>query len=232
MKTDDVESVLCHLDGHPHVFQRLGQVWVLKYDGKMVLMEHAKGMMYLSRLLIDPDRTLPVAFLVAAETGDDPRIFSGSSEEMIDDQAMAEYKQRYVDLQVELAEAEHRNDLSRIPQLQEGSTRWGMRSSEFQVLVAGFAVRVKWTKSASEFQPPSREQLTVSERSTLDSGSIFTMRSILASPSAIPQSAIPGGLRESEITHTAFRTAFARVMNRASLPPCFQPFERSSAPST
>ncbi len=87
--------------------------------------------------------------------------------------------------------------------------------------MAGFAVRVKWTKSASEFQHPSKEQLIVSVRSTLDSGGIFTMRSILASPSAIPQSAIRGGLRESEITHTAFRTASTRVMNRASLPRCF-----------
>jgi len=33
------------------------------------------------------------------------------------------------------------------------------------------------------------------------------------------------------ISHTAFRTATARVMKRASLPTCLQPFERSSAPA-
>jgi hypothetical protein len=161
VKTDDVESALRHLDGHPHVFQRLGQVWVLKYDGKMVLMEHAKGMVYLSRLLIDPDRTLPVAFLVAAETGDDPRIFSGSSEEMIDDQAMAEYKQCYFDLQVELAEAEHRNDLSRIPQLQEELDTLGNEI----VRVSGLGGRIR---SKSEMNKV-RKRVSTSVKRAIDS---------------------------------------------------------------
>ena len=33
VKTDDVESALRHLDGHRCVFQRMGQIWVLKYEG-------------------------------------------------------------------------------------------------------------------------------------------------------------------------------------------------------
>ena len=39
--TPDVKSALWELDQWPNVFRRLGQIWVIKYRGKMILMEDA-----------------------------------------------------------------------------------------------------------------------------------------------------------------------------------------------
>lgn len=116
--TADVESALRELDESASVFRRLGQIWVLKYEGDMILMQDARGMSYLARLLVDAGRTVPAASLLAAVAGIDPRITAGSSGRLLDDEAMAKYKRRYSDLQEELEEAESRNDLGRIAQLQ------------------------------------------------------------------------------------------------------------------
>jgi len=118
VKTDDVESALRHLDGRQHVFQRMGQVWVLKYDGKMVLMEDARGMTYLARLLVDPQQVVPAASLLASVAGIDPRIATGSSGRLLDDEAFANYRTRYLELQEEIEEAREMNDHARIAELE------------------------------------------------------------------------------------------------------------------
>jgi len=123
--TADVESALRYLDQHPNVFQRIAQTWVLKYEGKMVLMQNAGGMHYLARLLAEPERTIPAAFLLAAEAGGDPRALTGISHQLVDKQAMAEYKQRYSDAEEELEEAKKRSDQSRIPKLQSEIEKLG-----------------------------------------------------------------------------------------------------------
>ncbi len=115
--TADVELALRELDQSPNVFRRLGQVWVLKYDGQMVLMEDARGLSYLARLLWEPGRTVPAASLLAAVVGIDPRITTGSLERGLDDEGMANYRERYAELQGGLDEAERFNDLGRIDQL-------------------------------------------------------------------------------------------------------------------
>jgi hypothetical protein len=118
VKTDDVESALRHLDGHPHVFQRMGQIWVLKYEGKMVLMEDARGMIYLARLLVDPGRVVPAAALLASVAGIDPRIATGSSGRLLDDEAFASYRTQYRELQEDIEEARLMNDHGRIAKLE------------------------------------------------------------------------------------------------------------------
>ena len=115
--TADVESALLDFDQYASVFRRLGQVWVLKYDGKMVLMEDARGLSYLARLLAEPGRIVPAVSLLAAVAGIDPRIASGSLGPGLDDDGMANYRQRYTELQEGLDEAERFNDLGRIDQL-------------------------------------------------------------------------------------------------------------------
>lgn len=77
----------------------MGQIWVLKYDGKMVLMEDARGMTYLARLLVDPQQVVPAASLLASVAGIDPRIATGSSGRLLDDEAFANYRTRYLELQ-------------------------------------------------------------------------------------------------------------------------------------
>ena len=116
--TADVEAALRELDRSASVFRRLGQVWVIKYDGEMILMEDARGLAYLARLLADPGRIVPAASLLAAVAGIDPRVTTGTSGRLLDDQAMARYKQQYAELQEELAEAKGMNDLGRITKLQ------------------------------------------------------------------------------------------------------------------
>ncbi len=116
--TADVELALRELDQSSSVFQQLGQIWVIKYEGKMILMGNARGLSYLARLLVEPQRTVPAVSLLAAVAGIDPRITTGTSGRLLDDEAMAKYKQRYAELQEDLAEAESRNDLGRIARLQ------------------------------------------------------------------------------------------------------------------
>ncbi len=98
---------------------------MLKYDGEMVLMEDARGSSYLARLLAEPDRIVPAANLLAAVVGIDSRITTGTSGRLLDDEAMATYRQRYSELQVDLAEAESRHDLGRIEQLQSELEAFG-----------------------------------------------------------------------------------------------------------
>jgi len=116
--TPDVELALRDLDQYPNVFRRLGQVWVIKYEGQMILMKDAGGLRYLVRLLAKPESIVPAVFLLAAESGIDPLIMSGNSGDLIDGPAMTKYKQEYAELEEELREAELRNDHSRIPTLQ------------------------------------------------------------------------------------------------------------------
>ena len=86
--TADVESALRELDQSASVFRRLGQIWVLKYEGEMVLMQDARGMSYLARLLVEPGRVVPAVALLAAVAGIDPRIATGTSGRLLDDEAM------------------------------------------------------------------------------------------------------------------------------------------------
>lgn len=128
--TEDAELALRELDQHPCVFRRIGQVWVLKYDGKMVLMKDAAGLSYLARLLLDPGRVFPAAFLLAAEAGIDPRITTGTSGRPLDDEAMTTYTQEYRELQEDLEEAEGRNDLGRVAQIKSKLEIFGTQIAE------------------------------------------------------------------------------------------------------
>ncbi len=68
-------------------------------------------------MLIDVRRVVPAVSLLAAVTGIDSRIPTGSSGRLLDDEAMAKYKSQYVELQAEFEETQRFNDLGRIDQL-------------------------------------------------------------------------------------------------------------------
>ena len=123
--TADIEAALRELDRSPSVFRRLGQVWVIKYERELILMQDARGLSYLARLLADVGRVVPAASLLAVVAGIDQRITSGTSGRMLDDQALAKYRQRYTELQEELGEAEDQNDLGRKAKLQEEMEAFG-----------------------------------------------------------------------------------------------------------
>lgn len=114
----DIESALGELGRSPFVFRRLGQIWVLKFEGNMVLMQDAHGLHYVARLLGEPDRDVWASHLLAAHMGIDPRITAGASEQIADSTAIAAYRTNYIELQEELDEARTMNDTGRIASIQ------------------------------------------------------------------------------------------------------------------
>lgn len=138
--TANVESALRMLDQYPNVFRQLGHYWVIKYDSKMVLLHSPSGLSYIARLLVDPARKIPAAFLLAAEMGIDPRIPVGTSGPVLDDQSLEHYRKMYREITQELDEAKSDIDYARIAELEkqkeafsaeiEGATGLGGRRRE------------------------------------------------------------------------------------------------------
>lgn len=116
--TLNVESALRELDQYPNVFRRLGQYWIIKYDAQMVILNSSGGLSYLARLLVDPGRKIPAAFLLAAEMGIDPRIPVGSSGTVLDDQAFRQYQKIYLEVTHDLEEAKRNHDHARMAELE------------------------------------------------------------------------------------------------------------------
>lgn len=116
--TEDIEAALQELDQSPSVFRRLGQVWVIKYERELILMEDARGLSYLARLLADPGRIVPAASLLAAVAGIDPLVTSGSSGESIDRQYRSEIGSRYREWQEDMEAARRNNDQGQIAKLE------------------------------------------------------------------------------------------------------------------
>lgn len=114
----DIESALGELGRSPFVFRRLGQIWVLKFDGRMVVMQEARGLCYIARLLAEPDRDVWASHLLAAVVGLDPRVTAGTSEPILDGQALTTYRRQYKELQEELEDARSMNDLARVEDVQ------------------------------------------------------------------------------------------------------------------
>lgn len=131
MPTDDIESSLRELDRTAHVFRLLGRVWVIKYERKLILMEDARGLSYLARLLAEPGRTVPATSLLATIAGIDPRVPTGSSGEFGDKQGQAVLKRRYAELQENMEEARSNNDLGRIAQLETEIEAFGTEIARF-----------------------------------------------------------------------------------------------------
>lgn len=94
-----------------NVFQRRGEYWQTSFEGETQFFKDTVGLGYIARLLAEPHRDIPAVTLLAARAGIDPLVTSGSSGELLDDQARAEYGRRYRELLEELQEARANNDL-------------------------------------------------------------------------------------------------------------------------
>ena len=116
--TAEIEDALVELVRSPFVFRRLGQIWVLKFEGEMKLMQDARGLYYIARLLAEPNRDVWASHLLASVAGIDPRVTAGASESLVDGPALATYRTQYRELQEELEEARDMNDLGRIASIQ------------------------------------------------------------------------------------------------------------------
>ena len=118
MKTDDVESALRHLDGHQHVFQRLGQIWVLKYEGKMVLMEDARGMISLPDFWWNPDTSFPQRHSLPRLPASTHGLPQGRRDTSSTMRHLHSYRTRYLELQEDIEEALLMSDHGRIAKLE------------------------------------------------------------------------------------------------------------------
>lgn len=104
-----------------HVFHREGDVWTLAYGGHAVRLSHLKGLADLHRLVAHPGREFHVLELAAERP---PARSTGSAEPglsaagdhrdpVLDEQAVAAYRARLMELEDEIADAEGANDLER-----------------------------------------------------------------------------------------------------------------------
>jgi hypothetical protein len=182
--TLSVDSALGELDQYPSVFRRHGHYWVIKYDTELVLLHSTNGLSYLARLLVDPGRKIPAAFLLAAEMGIDPRIPVGSSGPVLDDKALAAYRKIYLEVTRDLDEAKRDNDHARIVELEKqkevfskeivGATGLGGRTREKS---DSERVRKNVTNAvarAIEAVAQEHDRLGKHLRNSITSGSLFS----------------------------------------------------------
>ena len=150
----------------------------------MVILNSSGGLSYLARLLVDPGRKIPAAFLLAAEMGIDPRIPVGSSGPVLDDKALAAYRKIYLEVTRDLDEAKRDNDHARIVELEKqkevfskeivGATGLGGRTREKS---DSERVRKNVTNAvarAIEAVAQEHERLGRHLRNSITSGSVFS----------------------------------------------------------
>ncbi len=125
---EDVDAQARPLPITKATFRREGEYWSIAFDGDAFRLKDSKGLRYLSVLLAAPGREIHALELVSAVEGHAPdrtpfdpelRPDIGDVGEMLDARAKTEYRDRLLDLESELAEAESWNDPERASRLRE-----------------------------------------------------------------------------------------------------------------
>jgi len=100
-------------ENEKNIVRKIGDYWMVRFQGTEVHVKHTKGMLYIARLLSSPG-TLFSALLLSgsAET-------MNSRQPLIDAQALKEYRTELQDTEKELAEAEKNNDMAAIKRLEQ-----------------------------------------------------------------------------------------------------------------
>jgi hypothetical protein len=106
-----------HYPKDKRVFQKQGRTWFVVYDGIPKSVGDSVGMAYICHLLQYHGQEIHAAALRSAVTGEEGAPIFGSAGEILDEQALNEYRRRIVEIDEELAEAERNNDLGRIEAL-------------------------------------------------------------------------------------------------------------------
>src|SRR5689334_6461377 len=87
------------------VFRRDGGMWTLAFGGTTVRLRDAKGLSDLTVLLANPGRSVAAADLVAAADAGRPRAdLSLGADEVLDETARRQYRQRLAELETEIDE--------------------------------------------------------------------------------------------------------------------------------
>ena len=101
-----------------NVFKLRGEFWQLTFAGETKHLKDSVGMKYIARLLSEPHKDIPAVTLQSLQSGIDPLVMTGSSGELLDEQARQEYGQRLRDLQEEFRKARENDDLAKIEALE------------------------------------------------------------------------------------------------------------------
>jgi len=102
----------------PFVFQRLGEAWMLVYEGTPTGLKHIKGLQYIHHVLTHAPKSNHVSEIVATCSGEESVKATGSAGAMLDPEAMKAYRERFESLKSEQDEAEKNNDEGRVEKLQ------------------------------------------------------------------------------------------------------------------
>ena len=91
-----------------------GDVWVLSQAGRVLRLRASRGLAMLARLCAEPGREFHVLDLGGAGAADGaPGVDTGDAGPVLDAQARAAYRERYEDLEQQIADAEADNDPAR-----------------------------------------------------------------------------------------------------------------------
>ncbi len=102
----------------PYEFRKTGDYWTVRFDGEFTTIKDAVGPSYIAQLLARPHHKIFAPDLLEAVTGQVGIGKVGSAGEQADKQSLDEVKQKYLDAQAELEEAERNNDLAAQERLQ------------------------------------------------------------------------------------------------------------------
>jgi hypothetical protein len=101
-----------------NVFKLRGEFWQATFAGETKHFKDSVGMKYIARLLFEPHKDIPAVTLQSLQSGIDPLVMTGSSGELLDEQARQEYGQRFRELQEEFRKARENDDLAQIEALE------------------------------------------------------------------------------------------------------------------
>ncbi len=117
--TEGISGLADHYAQDDRVLQKRGATWLAVYEGVPKSIPDSNGVAYIAYLLRQPGREVHAAKLRADIQGKGQNIVAGSAGEILDDDALKDYKERITEIDEELAEAEANNDLARKGQLAE-----------------------------------------------------------------------------------------------------------------
>jgi len=94
-------------------FRREGPYWTVVFEGRTIHIGASRGLQHLSCILRSPGREFPAVALFAAAEGRQltPRSSAG---EVLDEEAISQYKARAEEISAEIQEARRNNDLGRV----------------------------------------------------------------------------------------------------------------------
>jgi hypothetical protein len=125
-----VAATVPETDEAPNIFRREGEFWCMAYGGKSSFLKHRKGFACIAHLLRQSGVDIHVMTLVATIEGMNASVAPSAQEdlkpgrggdagEVLDSQAIEEYKREAQDLRQEIDEAEANNDHERVARAKE-----------------------------------------------------------------------------------------------------------------